>query len=166
MGIGSVQAYLPLYTLTIHLSAWQIGVIAGGQGVASVLSRPVMGKWSDHLASRTPLIVIGAGLCICILVAFPHASSFSMLLGLNILFGLGTGIVTPSTTALIGDLVKKGNYGSAMGGSLWDIGHAAGPILFGFLVVGVGYKRSWLIMAAALAVFLLGSRKLPATRTP
>lgn len=172
MGIGSVQAYLPLYALTIHLSAWQIGVIAGGQGVASVLSRPVMGKWSDHLASRTPLIVIGAGLCICILVAFPHASSFSMLLGLNIIFGLGTGIVTPSTTALIGDLVKKGNYGSAMGGfgSLWDIGHAAGPILFGFLVVGVGYKRSWLIMAlimaAALAVFLLGSRKLPATRTP
>lgn len=172
MGIGSVQAYLPLYALTIHLSAWQIGMIAGAQGVASVWSRPVMGKWSDRVSSRTPFIVIGAGLCICILIALPYATSFGLLLGLNTIFGLGTGLVTPSTTALIGDLVKKGNYGSAMGvfGSLWDIGHASGPILFGFLVVGLGYKLSWLIMAlimtAALIVFLFGSRHPFAARRP
>lgn len=165
MGIGSVQAYLPLYALTIHLSAWQIGLIAGAQGVASVWSRPVMGRWSDHLPSRTPLIVTGAGLCICMLIALPYASSFALLLGLNTVFGLGTGIVTPSTTALIGDLVKKGNYGSAMGvfGSLWDVGHASGPILFGFLLVVLGYRTSWLvmalIMAMALIVFLCGTRQ-------
>lgn len=165
MGIGSVQAYLPLYALTIHLSAWEIGVIAGAQGIASIWSRPIMGRHSDHLASRTPLIVIGTGLCIFMLIAIPYATSFVMLLGFSVIFGLGTGIVTPSTTALIGDLVKKGNYGSAMGvfGSLWDMGHASGPIFFGFLVVSLGYKTSWLIMAlimaTALVVFLLRRHK-------
>lgn len=164
MGIGSVQAYLPIYALTIHLSTWEIGVLAGAQGVASVWSRPIMGRRSDHLGSRKPLVIIGSLLCIGTLIAIPYATSFLVLLGLSVVFGLGTGIVTPSTMAMIGDLVTKGNYGSAMGvfGSLWDAGHAGGPVVFGFLLVGLGYQTSWLIMAlimaAALVVFLIGTR--------
>ena len=119
---------------------------------------------------RKPLIVVGALLCIVTLVAIPYTNgstdtaNFAILLGLSVIFGLGTGMVTPSTTAMIGDLVKQGNYGSAMGvfGSLWDTGHAAGPIIFGFLLVALGYRTSWLIMAlvmvAALMIFLVRSR--------
>jgi MFS transporter, DHA1 family, multidrug resistance protein len=167
MGIGSVQAYLPLYALTIHLPVWQIGVLSGAQGVASVWSRPIMGRRSDRLKSRQPLIVAGSLLCIGSLIAIPYATSFFVLLGLSILFGLGTGIVTPSTMAMIGDLVTKGNYGSAMGvfGSLWDSGHAGGPVVFGFLLVAFGYRTSWLIMAlvmaAALVAFLVGTNRAP-----
>lgn len=166
-GIGSLQAYLPLYALTIHLSTWQIGVLAGGQGVASIVSRPLLGTRSDRLG-RKPLIVGGALLCIATLILIPYTASFLVLLGLSVVFGLGTGMVTPSTTAMIGDLVTKGNYGSAMGvfGSLWDTGHAAGPVIFGFLLVALGYRTSWLIMAlvmaAALLVFLAGTRRQPA----
>lgn len=165
MGIGSLQAYLPLYALTIGLPTWQIGLLAGGQGVASVVSRPLLGKRSDSLG-RKPLIVVGALLCIGTLIAIPYVASFAVLLGLSVVFGLGTGMVTPSTTAMIGDLVTKGNYGSAMGvfGSLWDTGHALGPIIFGFLLVALGYRTSWLIMAAimaaALAVFLAGTKRV------
>ena len=164
VGIGSLQAYLPIYALSIHLPTWQIGVLAGGQGVASVLSRPIMGKRSDRLTSRTPLIIAGSLLCIATLIAIPYTANFLVLLALSVVFGLGTGIVTPSTTAMIGDLVTQGNYGSAMGvfGSLWDAGHASGPIVFGFLLVALGYRTSWLIMAlvmaAALIVFLTGTR--------
>lgn len=161
LGIGSTQAYLPLYALALHVPTWQIGLLVGGQGVASVVGRPIMGRWSDRLPTRTPLIAGGSVICIGTLIAIPYATHFVVLLLLSVLFGLGTGIVTPSTMAMIGDLVKKGNYGSAMGvfGSLWDAGHAAGPVLFGFLLVALGYRTSWLIMAlimaAALAVFLL-----------
>lgn len=167
MGIGSVQAYLPLYALTIHLSTWEIGVLAGAQGVASIWSRPIMGRRSDRLNSRKPLVTVGSLLCIGTLIAIPYATSFLVLLGLSIVFGLGTGIVTPSTMAMIGDLVTKGNYGSAMGvfGSLWDAGHAGGPVIFGFLLVSLGYRTSWLIMAlimaAALLVFLFGTKRNP-----
>lgn len=166
LGIGSVQAYLPIYALGIGLPVWQIGLLAGGQGVASVLSRPMMGRYSDRLHSRKPLIVAGTLLCVVTLVAIPHTACFVALLILAIVFGLGTGIVTPSTMAMIGDLVTKGNYGSAMGvfGSLWDAGHATGPVIFGFLLVFLGYQTSWLIMAiimvVALVVFLIGSRRM------
>lgn len=164
-GIGSMQAYLPLYALTIHLPTWQIGVLAGAQGVASVASRPFIGKRSDAMGSRKPLIVVGSLLCIGTLIAIPYSSSFLVLLALSVIFGLGTGIVTPSTMAMIGDLVRKGNFGSAMGvfGSIWDTGHAGGPIIFGFLLVALGYRTSWLvmaiIMALALIVFFFGARE-------
>jgi MFS transporter, DHA1 family, multidrug resistance protein len=165
VGIGSVQAYLPLYALTIHLPTWQIGLLAGAQGIASVVSRPIMGRRSDRLSSRKPLIIAGSLLCIGTLIAIPYSASFLVLLALSIVFGLGTGIVTPSTMAMIGDLVTKGNYGSAMGvfGSLWDAGHASGPVVFGFLLVALGYRTSWLIMAlvmvTVLLIFLLGTRR-------
>lgn len=47
--------------------------------------------------------------------------------------------------AMIGRIVTKGSYGSVMGvfGSLWDAGHAAGPVIFGFLLVALGYRTSW-----------------------
>jgi predicted MFS family arabinose efflux permease len=55
-------------------------------------------------------------------------------------------------------------------GSLWDTGHAGGPVVFGFLLVALGYRTSWLIMAmvmaAALLVFLAGSRQRPSERSP
>jgi MFS family permease len=56
------------------------------------------------------------------------------------LFGLGMAIVTPSTTALVTDLCKAGNYGAALGvfGTIWDIGEASGPILAGALIFAVG----------------------------
>lgn len=165
MGTGSLQAYLPLYAVGHGIPIWQVGLLAGGQGVASVFSRPVLGRQSDRVGRRW-LIVAGVLLSVAAIISIPYVSSFGSLLPLAILFGLGTGAVTPSTTALIGDLVRRGNYGSAMGvfGSLWDVGHASGPIVFGFLLVALGYRTAWLLlglaMLAALLLFLVGSRKV------
>lgn len=168
IGIGSLQAYLPIYGVVVGLPVWQIGLLAGGQGVASVVSRPLMGRYSDRLPTRVPLIAAGIALCVVTLIAIPYTGDFLLLLLFSVLFGLGTGIVTPSTMAMIGDLVTRGNYGSAMGvfGSLWDTGHALGPVLLGLLVAWLGYRTSWLIMAlvmlAALGVFLIGTARLRA----
>jgi len=138
-------------------------LIFGGQGIASIVSRPFMGSAADRLGRR-PFIMIGVALCAAVLVAIPFIGSFWTLLGLAVLFGLGTGMVTPSTTAMIGDLVKRGDFGAAMGvfGSLWDVGHASGPLVAGVLIVWLGYQAAFGIIAAtilaALAVFVLGSR--------
>lgn len=162
-GVGTLQAYLPLYALTVHVSTAQIGLIFGGQGIASIVSRPLMGNAADRIGRR-PFIVAGVTLCAAVLVAIPLVGGFLLLLGLSALFGLGTAMVTPSTTAMIGDLVKRGDFGAAMGvfGSLWDIGHASGPLLAGVLIAWLGYQAAFAIIAAAivaaLAVFVTGSR--------
>ena len=163
IGVGTLQAYLPLYALDQHIPILEIGLLFGGQGVASILFRPVFGAASDRFGRRL-FIVAGAGLCAAVLVAIPHMGQFLPLLGLSTLFGLGTAMVTPTTTAMIGDLVRGRDFGAAMGvfGSLWDTGHAFGPLAAGFLIAALGYRSGFLIIAgiivSALVVFICGGR--------
>ncbi len=162
-GVGTLQAYLPLYALSVHVSVGQIGLIFGGKGLASIVSRPLMGGAADRLGRR-PFIVAGVALCAAVLVIITFVSGFWLLFGLSAAFGLGTGMVTPSTTGMIGDLTKRGGFGAAMGvfGSLWDIGHATGPLVAGVLIAWLGYHSAFIILAVAivtaLTIFVLGSR--------
>ncbi len=87
--------------------------------------------------------------------------SFFTLLVLSRLLGPGVALVTPSTTALVADLVKAGRMDSAMGvfGTIWESGEASGPILAGFLIASLSYFNGFLIIstliAFAVAVFAL-----------
>lgn len=155
MGVGTLQAYLPLYAVSVHRSVAEIGLFFGAQGVASIVGRPLWGKASDT-TGRRPLIIAGVLFCAATLVLIPFTANFVLLLLLNVFFGLGTGMVTPSTTALIGDTVKRNNFGSAMGvfGSLWDTGHAAGPIIAGFLITWLGYRNAFAIVGGIIIIAL------------
>jgi Arabinose efflux permease len=155
-GVGTLQAYLPLYAIAVHISIAQIGLLFGAQGVASIASRPLVGNVADRLGRR-PFIIAGVSVCAAVLIVTPYIAGFLPLLGLSAAFGLGTGMVTPSTTAMIGDLVKRGDFGAAMGvfGSLWDIGHAIGPLIAGVLIAALGYRSAFLIIAVAILAALL-----------
>ncbi|MEK7854116.1 MAG: MFS transporter, partial [candidate division NC10 bacterium] len=76
---------------------------------------------------------------------------------LSAILGLGVAIVTPSTTALVADLVRAGRMGSAMGvfGTIWDSGEAAGPVLAGILVARAGYGVAFGAIAAGLGLVAL-----------
>jgi len=169
-GVGTLQAYLPLYALSVHITVAKMGLIFGAQGVVSIISRPFMGGAADRIGRR-PFIVVGVTICAAVLIAIPHTGTFLPLLGLSALFGLGTGMVTPSTTAMIGDLVTRGDFGAAMGvfGSLWDIGHAVGPLVAGVLIAWLDYRDAFALIAAAiltaLAIFLIGSRQYGSNAT-
>lgn len=167
MAIGTVQAYLPLFALTLGMPIWQIGFLAGAQGLASIISRPAMGHHSDRQRSRTIHIAGGLLVSIACIAAIPYAHTFVQLLALSVTFGIGSGTVTPATTALIGDLVTKDNFGHAMGafGSLWDIGHAIGPIFFGLALAALDYRGAWItvaaIMSATLCLFMVQAMLFP-----
>ncbi len=52
------------------------------------------------------------------------------------------------------DLCQARHFGTAMGafGTIFDIGHALGPILAGYLLLGFNYTQSfWIIAALSLA---------------
>jgi DHA1 family multidrug resistance protein-like MFS transporter len=69
-----------------------------------------------------------------------------------IFFGLGEAFVTSSSAALVADICKEKHFGAAMGtfGTIFDVGHASGPILAGFLIAQFDYFYSFLIMSAVL----------------
>ena len=64
----------------------------------------------------------------------------------------------PVTHALIADLASARRLGVAIGafGTIWDIGEAAGPIVAGFLIVGLGYPSTFDILALITVAVSIG----------
>mgnify|MGYP001574659844 FL=1 len=121
-----------------------------------MLAKPLSGRLSDRLG-RKPMILAGLFLCAATLPLIPTLTSLWLLFPVSALFGLGVAIVTPSTTALVADLVKAGRMGSAMGvfGTIWDSGEAAGPILAGVLIASLSYPPAFGLIAAFMAATAL-----------
>jgi MFS transporter, DHA1 family, multidrug resistance protein len=152
MTVGALEAFLPIYAVTVAgLSEFQAGLLWGIQVVSTILSKPIMGKISDRYG-RKPLISAGVALCAVSFSAIPLIKEF-LLLGLAALvFGLGEALVTSSSAALVVDICKEKHFGTAMGtfGTIFDIGHASGPILAGFLIARLEYISSFWLMGAML----------------
>jgi len=152
--VGALEAFLPIYvTVTAGLTPFHAGVLWGIQLVVLMLARPIMGKVSDTYG-RKPLITVGMFICIVSFIFFPVTDNFFLLCGLALLFGLGESLVTSSTAAMVADMTKARGYGTSMGvfGSLWDIGHASGPILTGLLLTNLEYMQAFGAISGILLI--------------
>jgi MFS family permease len=152
--VGALEAFLPIYAVTVAgLNEFQAGLLWGVQVVVTIISKPVMGRTSDRFG-RKPLIVIGMFLCAGAFGAIPLLGDFWSLMLAAVFFGLGESFVTSSSAALVADLCQEKHFGTAMGtfGTIFDIGHASGPILAGFLIARYDYLYSFWMMSALLVV--------------
>ncbi len=156
MAMGALEAFLPIYAVTMAgLNVFQAGLLWGAQIVVTILAKPMMGRISDR-HGRRPVIALGLLCCGLPFMAIPWLGSFWTLLAAALVFGLGEAFVTSSSAALVADICRKQNYGAAMGtfGTIFDIGHASGPLLAGLLVGSLGYKPAFGIMGALLLAAL------------
>jgi MFS transporter, DHA1 family, multidrug resistance protein len=163
LSLGALEAFLPIYAVTMaHLSAFQAGLLWGVQMVATMISKPIMGRVSDRYG-RQPLLFWGMWLCALPFALIPWFRDFPTLLSLAALFGLGEAVVTSSAAALVADYCREEHLGSAMGtfGTIFDVGHAAGPLLAGALIGlwgGLDYRAPFAIIAALLILAALTFR--------
>jgi MFS family permease len=160
--VGALEAFLPVYAIKVAgLNEFQAGLLWGGQMLTTILSKPLMGRLSDRLG-RKPVIVLGLVLCAGSFAAIPLCAAFTPLLLAALIFGLGEAFVTSSTAALVADLCRSQHFGAAMGtfGTIFDVGHAAGPILAGLLIARLDFFPAFLLLGslllAAIPVFVLG----------
>ena len=150
--VGALEAFLPIYvTVTAGLTALHAGVLWGVQLVVLILARPVMGRVSDA-RGRKPLITLGMLICTATFMMYPLSTSFNYLITLTLVFGVGEAMVTSSTAAMVAEMTKARGHGTSMGvfGSLWDIGHAAGPIATGILLTYLDYLPAFGIISGVL----------------
>ncbi len=156
VGYGAFLGFFPPYAREVGLNDAQIGIVLGGQLATTMAAKPMGGRLSDRLG-RKPLILGGLLVCASILPLIVLTRRFVLLFVLAAFFGLGVALVTPSTTALVADLVKAGRMGSAMGvfGTIWDTGEASGPILAGFLIASLGYSPAFTLIASLMAATAL-----------
>ena len=164
MSMGALEAFLPIYAVTVvGLNAFQAGLLWGAQVVVTILAKPIMGKLSDR-HGRKPFVTAGMFLCALSFGSIPLLSHFSSLMVAALFFGFGEAFVTSSSAALVADMCKEKHFGTAMGtfGTIFDIGHASGPILAGVLIAQMGYLSAFWIISAVLVlavpVFVLSVR--------
>lgn len=157
MAVGALEAFLPVYAVTIvGLNPFQAGALWAVQIVSALIAKPLMGRIADRYG-RKPLIVGGMVLCAVAFAAIPTTSSFAALIALAVAFGLGEALVTSSTAAMVADMCDKRHYGAAMGafGTYFDIGHAAGPIAAGLLLAAFSENYLAAFLPIALAMILI-----------
>ncbi len=149
---GAVEAFLALYALSLGISAWEIGVILGVQLVSVVLIKPLMGTLSDKFG-RTAVIVPGLALVAISVASLPLARDVVSLAALSLSFGIGFATVTSSTSALVADFAKAGQFGASVGvlRTIMDIGQTIGPVLTGFVVATWGYGVAFPVLGAIVA---------------
>jgi MFS transporter, DHA1 family, multidrug resistance protein len=154
MAVGALEAFLPIYAVKIAgLNEFQAGVLWGVQVVTTIVSKPVMGKTSDKYG-RTALIATGLLICAVSFGTIPLLKNFWLMAIIAAFFGLGEAVVTSSCAALVADLCEEQHFGTAMGtfGTIFDIGHASGPILAGVLIARYNYLYAFWFMAALLVL--------------
>jgi DHA1 family multidrug resistance protein-like MFS transporter len=157
VGYGAFLGFLPVYAKRVGLNDAEIAIVLCAQLAVAVVAKPVTGRVSDSVG-RIPVIVIGLLLCASSLPLIFRSQSLAAFVLLAPLLGLGVGAVTPVTNALIADLSATRRLGAAMGvfGTIWDIGEAAGPMIAGFLIGGLGYVASFDVLAGVTAVVAVG----------
>lgn len=156
MTVGALEAFLPIYAVkVVGFNEFQAGLLWGIQVLATILSKPIMGKASDRYG-RKPLITVGMLLCAVSFGSIPMLKDFYLLMLAAIVFGFGEAFVTSSSAALVADICKEKHFGTAMGtfGTIFDIGHASGPIVTGILIARLDYLYSFWIMAGILILAL------------
>lgn len=112
-GFYTLIVPMPLYLAEIGLPDWQIGVIMGAFGIASLVGRPLAGSLTDSLGFR-PVILFGtAGLALGA-VGVGFVTWPPLLFALRILQAAGYVAFTTAATSLISDLAPVQRRGAAL----------------------------------------------------
>jgi MFS family permease len=162
---GVAKVVLPLYAVTLHASAWQIGLVGGLQFAGMLLLSLPLGALIDRYGSR-PLFRLGcAGGVLVFLAGFSLASTAWQLIACVAAFGMINPFRMVTTQTEFLHLLPR--IGPAKAG--WQRASQScgmffvGPMLGAWLVGMLGYAHTFRVVAAGLFVTLvIGERVLSA----
>jgi MFS family permease len=134
-----VNFLLPIYGHSIGLSASQIGLLIGAFGSALLLVRALMPamvrRWSEERVLSGSMLLAGVT---CL--AFPFVETYTLLLGVSFVMGLGLGCGAPLSLVLAYNRAPAGRSGEAMGlrQTVNKGTEVLVPVIFGTLSTALG----------------------------
>jgi MFS transporter, ACS family, D-galactonate transporter len=145
----AVVPVLPTYAHTFGLSGVQQGAVLGATGLAALAVSMPAGALSDRFGARRLTLWAGA-LMTAGVFAQALATSFPLLLGSRLVFGIGYAVVWTAGLAWLADAAPGG---PGLGGSVASAGAGgvAGPAYAGIMVQYAGLTTTFLVVAAILA---------------
>ncbi|MDT0508149.1 MFS transporter [Novosphingobium sp. MMS21-SN21R] len=148
---NALNFLMPFVQPDLQLSNTQVGLFSSALSLTWALSGLMVGRISDKLGSRKPVVVIATiAFCLCSFVS-GMASSFMMLLGARLLMGAAEGGVMPVSHSIIVSEVAPERRGMAMGvaqnlGSNL-LGSGLAPILLVPVAMAVGWRTGFYLAA-------------------
>ncbi len=132
---GSVTAFLPVFAAKLGISPSKIGFLVSVNILLTAVLQHFFGKLADRV-SRSVLVVVGNIVVVVPLLVTPYARSFSDLLFLGILMGLGSGLAFPAAAALATEQGRSHGMGNVMGyfNQSMSLGMIVGPIVAGWVM--------------------------------
>jgi DHA1 family multidrug resistance protein-like MFS transporter len=161
---GTAEFYLAGYLPEVaKLNDFLTGIIITSIIGVAIFARPYMGKVSDKMGRRLP-IILGSVVSGLPLMVVPFVTDFWILLLLVMVYGFGFATVMSSTPALISELAPKELVGTSMGflDTMMDVGQTVGPIVSGFILatslqyIGIFVSLTFVMLFSSL-VFMLTS---------
>ena len=160
VGNSILIVIIPLYVAKLP-SPWlpfsdpvRTGILISAFGLANALLQPVAGSLSDWLRRRKLFIQAGLGLMAAATLVSAWINTFTLLLLLRIVQGIGVALTIAASISLMASLTEKKTRGSSMGlyTAMRMIGFAIGPVLGGFLYDRFGFAPSFYVGAAFILV--------------
>jgi len=100
--MGYIQPFVPLYQSACGLSKAQIGIVAGVGSGTMLLIQPFIGRYSDRIDARRPLMLVSSIIAGLSYFAFAHVHTFLAFLLLTITGVNGVGYLNVAAGVLVG----------------------------------------------------------------
>jgi MFS family permease len=140
--------------------AFVTGIIISVFGFVNVIGQPLAGRFSDRTGRRRAFILLGLGMLAGANFAYSLANSYTGLLAVRALQGIGVAFTIPSTIALVNDVSTQATRGGSMGvfNTFRLIGYGGGPLLAGAVVHSGPYTfGGWQMTGIEAALYIAAS---------
>jgi len=135
---------LPAFLATLGVAAGWVGLIEGVSDGLSSLGKLASGHWTDRLARRKPVMVVGYLVTALGTASFGLATAAWQVLLARATAWLGRGVRTPVRKAMLAAAVTRETYGRAFGFErmMDSVGAVAGPASAYFLLLAFHHDYS------------------------
>ena len=164
-GIGNsiLIVVIPLYVAKLP-SPWfpfpesaRVGILISLYGLVLAVLQPFTGAITDRYGNRKQMVLIGLVAMGLATIGFILAGSFSALIGLRLLQGIGVAMTVPAALAIMASATRKESRGGAMGvyTTMRMVGFATGPLIGGFLFERFGFNSTFVAGTVFIAIGLV-----------
>ena len=147
---------LPLYVTTLGMTAFNIGMLLATFSLLFILIQIPGGYVADKIGRLRPAI-IGLSLAFISVVILPLVETFSSMVMIMALYGIGYGFLFPSVSAMVADFTMSDEYGRATGifHALITVGVSVGAPVIGWVASFWGTKVGLSLSGSALFIALV-----------
>lgn len=156
VGYNCFPIFLPSFLKTFHLSKEQVGLVPAAQAISAGVFGLVIGWLLDRLPAQV-VMAVGAVLTAAGIGVMAAAGSLGTLLAGSVITGVGMCAATILPASMVISNWFGERRGTALGLTLagMEAGGMVITALAGFLIVAIGWRAAYALLAAPLIVVVL-----------